>query len=59
MFLFLAIIWFILSARHWKDLVPLQYCIAGVIALGMIEGVTCIRSANSWDIHNYNKTNCD
>jgi len=34
------VIWFVLSARHWRQLLPLQYCIAGVIALGMIEGAT-------------------
>lgn len=36
-YLFVAIGWFALSAKHWDRLLGLQNCIAGVIALGMIE----------------------
>jgi hypothetical protein len=32
-----AIIWFVLTARHWREILSLQHCIAGVIALGILE----------------------
>jgi len=38
--LIVAFIWFILSLKRWHQLLKLQYCIAGVIALGMIESAT-------------------
>jgi len=47
----LALIWFIFSAIHWKQILPIQNCIAGVIGLGMIE-------CSTWyfEYLNYNMT---
>jgi len=38
-YLGLGIIWFVLCVMHWRELLPLQMCIAGVMALGMMECV--------------------
>eukprot|EP01116_Phalansterium_solitarium_P023148 TRINITY_DN7966_c0_g1_i3.p1 TRINITY_DN7966_c0_g1~~TRINITY_DN7966_c0_g1_i3.p1 ORF type:complete len:553 (+),score=128.31 TRINITY_DN7966_c0_g1_i3:164-1822(+) len=39
-YLLFGIIWFIMSARHFRELLKLQNAIAGVIALGMVEMAT-------------------
>jgi len=39
-YLVLGIFWFVLSLKHRSQLLKLQNCIAGVIALGMIESAT-------------------
>jgi len=39
-YLLIGIIWFILSAKYWKQLLKLQNWIAAVIALGMLEMAT-------------------
>lgn len=40
LYLGLAIVWFVLSAMHWRKLLMVQNCVAGVIALGMMESTT-------------------
>lgn len=40
MYLSLGVLWFILCARYWRELLRLQNCISGVIALGMVETAT-------------------
>jgi len=44
-------IWFALTAFHWKKILPIQHCIAGVVALGMIESATWY-----FEYLNYNMT---
>jgi len=39
-YLGIGLIWFVLCFRYWKELLRLQNCISGVIALGMIETAT-------------------
>jgi len=40
LYLALGVLWFILCARYWRELLRLQNCISGVIALGMVETAT-------------------
>jgi len=40
LYLSLGVLWFILCARYWRELLRLQNCISGVIALGMVETAT-------------------
>lgn len=36
-YFFLATLWLIFSALHWKDLLRIQFWVGGVILLGMLE----------------------
>lgn len=40
LYLSLGVLWLILCARYWRELLRLQNCISGVIALGMVETAT-------------------
>jgi len=40
LYTFTGIAWFILCAIYWRQILPIQHCIAGVIGLGMIECAT-------------------
>jgi len=48
-YLILGLIWMVLVAWHWKEILPLQNCISVVIFLGMVECVTWYH-----DFHSYN-----
>ena len=39
-YLGLGVLWSVLCARYWRELLRLQNCISGVIALGMVETAT-------------------
>ena len=45
----LAIVWAVMCARHWAQLLPLQLCIGGVLVLGVCETATWYH-----DYHNFN-----
>uniref|UniRef100_A0A3P8WE97 GOST seven transmembrane domain-containing protein n=1 Tax=Cynoglossus semilaevis TaxID=244447 RepID=A0A3P8WE97_CYNSE len=36
-YVLLAVLWLVLSARYWRDLLRIQFWIGGVIFLGMLE----------------------
>ncbi|CAD5213967.1 unnamed protein product [Bursaphelenchus okinawaensis] len=36
-YLILAVIWFVVCCRHYKDLLRIQYCIGVVIVIGLLE----------------------
>ena len=36
-YLFYGFLWLVLCARYWRDLLRIQFCISGVILLGMLE----------------------
>lgn len=43
-----ALLWFIWAACYWKDLLRIQFWIAGVILLGMVEmAVFCAEYENT------------
>lgn len=43
-----ALLWFIWASCYWKDLLRIQFWIAGVILLGMIEmAVFCAEYENT------------
>lgn len=43
-----ALLWFIWAACYWKDLLRIQFWIAGVIFLGMVEkAVFCAEYENT------------
>ncbi|XP_067277623.1 transmembrane protein 87A [Pseudorasbora parva] len=47
-YIFYAVLWFVWSSCYWKDLLRIQFWIAGVIFLGMIEkAVFCAEYQNT------------
>lgn len=47
-YIFYALLWFIWAACYWKDLLRIQFWIAGVIFLGMVEkAVFCAEYENT------------
>lgn len=36
-YILMGLVWLILCARHWRDLLRIQFWIGGVIFLGMLE----------------------
>lgn len=48
MYILYALLWFIWAACYWKDLLRIQFWIAGVIFLGMVEmAVFCAEYENT------------
>ena len=41
MYVLLGVLWLVLAALHWRDLLRIQFWIAGVIFLGMLEKAVC------------------
>lgn len=48
MYILYALLWFVWAACYWKDLLRIQFWIAGVIFLGMVEkAVFCAEYENT------------
>lgn len=45
----MAVTWMALSLRWWRELFHIQYCIAGVILLGLVEAFTWWIFYNEWN----------
>jgi len=46
---FMAVLWMGLSLRWWRELIHIQYCIAVVIFLGLVEGFLWWEFFNNWN----------